>query len=389
MSSVQNRKNKFPRKDAVIDVAEKLLAAAGDASIDFSSEYRRLADSYIKLYRKFCKTIVISDSYEQQTKDLSVKLEKTLYDFQKLKEVALPLCIVCQKIHTVDDLWIKQEVFFAKHADIMFSHGICPTCVKQTYGKLGEQMLAHQTKVEERNNRLQKSVELRADDSLKEMHSLVEQAVSGENPLAQGIEKIVNSYTKLLRRFEKIVSISDSYQLQLREFNLRLELMAHIDPLTSIYNRGYFMALLNTELSRASRNDRKLSLLILDMDKFKKVNDIYGHYAGDEVLRSLSRIIQTSGLRNSDFFGRIGGEEFAICLPETDIHGAEKVAEKIRVTLEETPVILKKNELFTTASIGISEYRAGDTEDTLLHRADQAMYRAKKGGRNKVCLWKT
>lgn len=221
---------------------------------------------------------------------------------------------------------------------------------------------------------------------LQDMHSLVERAVSENNPLAPDIDKIVSSHAKLLRRFDKIVSLSDSYQSQLRELNMRLELMAHTDPLTGINNRGYFMELLCAELNRSKRHERVFSVLMLDLDRFKSLNDTYGHAAGDEALRALPRVIQASELRTSDFWGRIGGEEFAIALPETVIHGAYEVAERIRANLEKTAIMHHGKELFITTSIGVSEYRVGDTEDTLLQRADQAMYRAKVSGRNRVCL---
>ncbi|MBV5330214.1 MAG: GGDEF domain-containing protein, partial [Chlorobium sp.] len=118
--------------------------------------------------------------------------------------------------------------------------------MKPAYGKLGEQMLTRKND-NGQSNSLSKLNEPRLDESLKDMRTLVGKSISDNNPLATDIEKIVNCYAKLLRRFNKIVSISDSYQSQLREFNLRLELMAHTDPLTGIYNRGYFVELLSAE----------------------------------------------------------------------------------------------------------------------------------------------
>jgi len=359
---------------------DKILAASDASAIDVV-EYKKLAESYGKLYYKLHKTLVISDSYEQQNRRLTTELEKSLDDFRALQDLVLTVCMVCHKIHTADDNWIRLETFFGEHAGIKFSHGICDDCVKQTYGKLGEQILAGR---KPRSPHISKKP--KTDESVKEMNYVVEKAVGSNNPLASDIDKIVDRYTKLLRRFYKIVSLSDSYQLYLREFNLRLQLMAKTDPLTGITNRGYFMDLLNTELRRSIRYNRTFSVLILDLDDFKSINDTYGHAAGDEVLRSATRILQNSELRKGDFLGRIGGEEFGVVLPETDLPGASDVAERLRINLEKTAVVLKKKELYITASIGVSEYKAGDTEDTLLQRADHAMYRAKKSGRNKVCL---
>ncbi len=166
----------------------------------------------------------------------------------------------------------------------------------------------------------------------------------------------------------------------------KLEAMAHTDPLTGSNNRGYFMQLLDAELNRARRHERLFSVLMLDLDHFKRVNDTRGHAAGDEALRSLCRVLRTSGLRQSDFFGRLGGEEFAIVFPETGMQGAAEAAERVRGNLEKTVVIHDGQEFNITASIGISEYRIDDTPETLLSRADQAMYTAKESGRNRVCL---
>lgn len=165
----------------------------------------------------------------------------------------------------------------------------------------------------------------------------------------------------------------------------QLILMAHIDPLTGSNNRGYFMQLLGAEIDRAERYGRAFSFLMFDLDHFKSVNDTRGHAAGDEALRSLCRVFKSSGLRSTDFFGRIGGEEFALVLPETVIKEAATVAERVRGNLEQTAVLHDGEEFFITASIGISEYQSGDTRDTVLSRADQAMYRAKMSGRNRVC----
>ena len=166
----------------------------------------------------------------------------------------------------------------------------------------------------------------------------------------------------------------------------KLELMAHTDPLTGADNRGYFMERLGVELDRAKRYESIFCLVMLDLDHFKSVNDIHGHAAGDEALRSLCRVLNSSGLRSSDFFGRIGGEEFAIVLPETVIQGALEVAERVRVNLENTKVVHDESEFFITASVGVSEYREGDTEESLMNRADQAMYKAKNSGRNRICV---
>ena len=385
MSVGAKARKKIYKKDAVLQRVEQVLADQAVVGIDIVAEYTSLAESYRKLHHILHKTLVISDLYQRESKELTCKLEESLQNFQKLKEVALPICMVCHKIRATYDYWEKLEEYFSKHADIAFSHGICPDCMKVTYGKLGEQVLARQ-KADGESKPAEKIQEPQEDESVKEMRSVLELAAASNNPLTPDIEKIVKNHTKLLRRFNKIVSLGDSYQAQLRDFNLRLELMARTDPLTGINNRVYFMELLGIELERAWRYERVFSVLMLDLDHFKLVNDTYGHAAGDDVLRSFAAVFQAAGLRKSDFIGRIGGEEFALVLPETNILIATEVAERIRVSLEENAVWHNNKVIFITASIGISQYRAGDSQEALLQRADEAMYMAKEKGRDRVCL---
>jgi len=384
MSAVKKTVKRHLAENTTLKRAAQVIADPDGTGVDLLVEYQELAEKYRKLNHKLYKTLVISDAYQLETKLLSEKLEETLQNYQKLKDVALPICMVCHKIHTNNDYWERLEEYFAKHTDIMFSHGICPDCIKVTYGKLGEKVLEKQRVAAElKNPGVPK--EPREDESIQEMRQLVERAASSGNPLSADIQKIVKNHTKLLRRFDKIVSMGDSYQSQLRDFNLRLELMAHTDPLTTCNNRGFFMELLGIELERSKRYGRVFSLLMLDIDHFKTVNDTRGHAAGDEALRILIDVFRSSDLRKCDFFGRIGGEEFALVLPETDLSAALGVAERIRGKLERTFVTYAGNQFYITASIGVSAYKADDTQETLLHRADKAMYQAKETGRNRVC----
>ncbi len=149
---------------------------------------------------------------------------------------------------------------------------------------------------------------------------------------------------------------------------------ATTDFLTGISNRAHFMHLFRAEIQRSARYRRPLSVLVLDIDRFKAVNDSRGHAAGDEALRTLVKAIDLSGLRQSDFVGRLGGDEFAIALPETTVGQASVVVERIRKSLNKIPVLFQDEEFFITASIGAAEYLDGDDQDTLLQRADEAMY---------------
>lgn len=161
------------------------------------------------------------------------------------------------------------------------------------------------------------------------------------------------------------------------------------DPLTLCYNRRYFFDQAGREKDRSKRYDRPMSLIMLDLDHFKYINDRLGHRAGDHVLIHLVQTIQAE-LRTIDILGRYGGEEFAILLPETASEQAMAAAERIRKSVESQAVDVGETSVHITASLGIVTYIPPEevTIDELLDRADQAMYIAKRSGRNQVHLWK-
>jgi diguanylate cyclase (GGDEF)-like protein/PAS domain S-box-containing protein len=152
------------------------------------------------------------------------------------------------------------------------------------------------------------------------------------------------------------------------------------DYLTMIYNRRKFFELLSYEIEKARRYRRPLSLIIFDIDHFKAINDRYGHIAGDSVLKAVAAIVECV-IRKNDLLARYGGEEFVILSPETDIHGASAVAEKIRSSIEEYSFECGGK---ITLSAGVAEWSAGDSEMNLIEKADRALYVAKNSGRNRV-----
>jgi len=172
-----------------------------------------------------------------------------------------------------------------------------------------------------------------------------------------------------------------------KNMELELERQAHIDYLTGINNRRHFMMLANNELRRDKRHHHELSLLMFDVDHFKAINDQYGHQVGDLVLQKL--VIECRGhLRTEDIFGRIGGEEFAVLLPETEIKAAIEVAERLRMVTTNTLLVLENGKsLHVTISVGVTSCSCIDDIDLLLSQADKALYNAKNSGRDKVCIW--
>jgi len=169
----------------------------------------------------------------------------------------------------------------------------------------------------------------------------------------------------------------------------KLEKMAISDALTGIYNRGYFTTKLEEEFQRSKRYQLNLSLMMLDLDYFKVVNDTYGHPAGDAVLIAIAKQIQKS-IRTIDILARYGGEEFAVIMPETDCDGAKVIAERIRKDVEMMTVNVGGHSIQNTASIGIAclANKTVESADNLLIMADDALYQAKHGGRNRMVVRK-
>jgi diguanylate cyclase (GGDEF)-like protein len=160
--------------------------------------------------------------------------------------------------------------------------------------------------------------------------------------------------------------------------------MTIVDGLTQIHNKRYLFEALDKELIRARRYDRQLSLLIFDIDYFKNINDQYGHLAGDHVLRELARIVQER-IRRDEVFARYGGEEFVIALPETSLQGAVTLAENLRARVETHGFSFQGERIPVTISVGCAVLGEEKTAADLIQLADDKLYEAKRGGRNRVC----
>lgn len=179
----------------------------------------------------------------------------------------------------------------------------------------------------------------------------------------------------------QLVKVNADLQSKQRD----LERLTRLDGLTGLYNRNTFVELTRLELDRAQRQGSATSILLLDLDHFKRVNDTWGHPAGDAVLKNVAALV-TSTIRSTDLAGRLGGEEFIILLPGTSTSAARMLAEKVRARLEANPTQFDKTEIRCTVSIGLASTTAAEKRlfDTLYNDADKALYLAKQRGRNRV-----
>lgn len=232
--------------------------------------------------------------------------------------------------------------------------------------------------LEERDNRNVPIIVITADEERATLHQALEAGAT------DFIRKPVDP-TELIARTRNLLKLRGN-QIELAETVQRLHVLATTDMLTETANRRHFLERTEAEMARARRFDEQLSLAMLDADLFKNVNDTYGHAGGDAVLRALARTCRQM-LRSHDVVGRLGGEEFAICMPATAKEKAEIVCNRLRIAMEELVVESNAGGIRFTVSIGVAAYDAGaDDLERFMSRADEALYAAKDAGRNRVVV---
>ncbi len=233
--------------------------------------------------------------------------------------------------------------------------------------------------------------EIKADPAFKTRYVIMLTGESDQEDKVEGLDFGADDYitkpfqsAELLARIRAAKRIVD-LQKELVESNKRLEMLSITDGLTKLYNHRYFQDELARAFEESQRYQRPLSLAIVDLDFFKKVNDTYGHAVGDDVLKTVSRMFQES-VRTTDLAARYGGEEFAVMMPETGLDDALVFAEKIRSMIETTPIQTQAGPLQATVSIGVGSvpHTRINLAKELVVAADKALYRAKKNGRNQV-----
>ena len=231
---------------------------------------------------------------------------------------------------------------------------------------------------------------VRARETLQPPYIILLTALGDKDSVVTGLEAGANDYVgkpfdaaELHARLEvgrRLVELND----ELIETQHALEILARTDSLTGIPNRGAIVKELEKEIERAAREDTRLGLGMLDIDHFKRVNDTYGHSAGDAVLRAVVQRV-LSVMRPYDTFGRFGGEEFLVLVPGAAEGELRDVLERIRHAIGSAPIVVDGHELIVTASIG-GATRDNESADGLIARSDDALYAAKEQGRDRVSM---
>lgn len=200
------------------------------------------------------------------------------------------------------------------------------------------------------------------------------------------LSNLNTSYELLVIELKQAKEKAEKLADELHDANEKLHKLASCDPLTGLYNHGFFQKAMDNEINLANHCKREFSLIIFDIDHFKKVNDTYGHPIGDRVLITVSRTAEKS-VRETDIIARYGGEEFAVILPETDFATARSVAERICKDIERLEIVVDGITIKATVSVGYTSYRHSiqlQGKETIIKMADSALYIAKHSGRNRV-----
>jgi diguanylate cyclase (GGDEF)-like protein len=199
--------------------------------------------------------------------------------------------------------------------------------------------------------------------------------------VADGFRKLQGGLQDHIANLDRLVAERTS---QLEKVMEELRELTLTDTLTGCLNRRAIELRLPSEVERAQRYERPLSVIFTDLDHFKQVNDRYGHRAGDDVLRAIANLYQSEMRSSVDWIARYGGEEFLIVLPETDLAAAQRIAERLRQLTQATPVVCEGQTIHLTASYGVAQYQTNEDYAALLARADALLYAAKADGRNRV-----
>ncbi len=232
---------------------------------------------------------------------------------------------------------------------------------------------------------------IKNNDKFRNTPILIIVEETDEKTLTKGLEMGVNDYllypiepNELLARTNTQIR-RKNYQDALRDNYIQNLSLSVIDPLTNLYNRRYFDIHIKNLVTKAASTGKYLSLIMMDIDHFKNINDTYGHQCGDAVIKEVAHRILL-GVRPTDLCARYGGEEFVIILPETKLEDAIKVGERIRQSVEMHPLttVNGSTEIKGTISVGISTLSATESPESILNRADQYLYKAKDSGRNRV-----
>jgi diguanylate cyclase (GGDEF)-like protein len=276
--------------------------------------------------------------------------------------------------------WKQLEQYFSDHSDATISHGLCPECAGNYGALVGVgQRPDSRPPVDGAFQLAESDID---DPTVVRFLPILNNRHFATTPLYGDFTLLFQKYVRLTRRLKRIARISDGYQFQLQDLKTRFEQSSHTDYLTGLCNRLDMYRRLEIEQSRSLRHGKSFALIMADIDHFKDINDAHGHAVGDQVLVKIAQTLAAT-LRTEDSCARWGGEEFLILLPESGREDAIEVTERLRALTAGLAMNAGTAVIRPTISLGISLFHSGETVDSCIKRADDALYQAKKDGRNR------
>ena len=350
----------------LIDAPELRDSALAQLCRDLITDQQRLHQRLERISR-------ISDRYQADLRRSNEELATTNQRLSAaLREVRtlggfIPICSCCKKVRNDGGYWDEVETYLAEHSDAVFSHGRCPSCASAT-GQPRQPPLA-----------------ARDGEDPVELERLQGILASEEwqgHPLREEYTRLSTDYQKLGRRLYKISRISDGFQAQMKEFNVALGRVSRTDALTGLANRRGLLERLDQYGADAVEGPG-FAVAMIDVDNFKRINDSFGHAAGDSVLRSLAALLAAT-VPDSGMVGRWGGEEFLLVLDGKHSADIAAVCEIVRAETEAMHIASSGHSIRVTVSIGIAAHERELSFEDTLRDADRALYAAKACGRNRV-----
>lgn len=365
-----------------------ITSAPAESDDDYALQ-RLIEPSYSSVAQHIHNTLIallndlpFSSGYEQQLSALRTRIEQGL-NWYELAPLLDELAIIIIAIANGGKNELEQYLLQLNHRLTAFSENLQVTSAGYQAASADAQKL---------DNDLRQHVshihdDVQTADDLNHLKQLVETRLdSFINSLQAYQQKRVLSDSDMLSRFQALAEHSQQMEHEAQQLSIKLEEQrrkALLDPLTGIANRAALTERLELEYARIQRNNSSLLLTIIDIDHFKRINDDYGHLAGDKVLKIIAQEL-SKRLRKTDFIARFGGEEYVILLPETPLAEGKKLIETLRLVIQACPFHFRGEPVTITFSAGIGQICPQESLDDAFERIDQALYAAKKAGRNTI-----
>ena len=370
------------------EASSAITSAPAESDDDYALQ-RLIEPSYSSVAQHIHNTLIallndlpFSSGYEQQLSALRTRIEQGL-NWYELAPLLDELAIIIIAIANGGKNELEQYLLQLNHRLAAFSENLQVTSAGYQAASADAQKL---------DNDLRQHVshihdDVQTADDLNHLKQLVETRLdSFINSLQAYQQKRVLSDSDMLSRFQALAEHSQQMEHEAQQLSIKLEEQrrkALLDPLTGIANRAALTERLELEFARIQRNNSSLLLTIIDIDHFKRINDGYGHLAGDKVLKIIAQEL-SKRLRKTDFIARFGGEEYVILLPETPLAEGKKLIETLRLVIQACPFHFRGEPVTITFSAGIGQVCPQESLDDAFERIDQALYAAKKAGRNSI-----